>query len=71
MKVLKTNESNNLETPWATLVAEGLKKFKFRNGNYKYRGNILIHAGMGTDKEAMKKLENLKLIFSSIDFLIS
>ena len=49
-----------LKQPWATLVAEGLKKYEFRSWKYNYRGEILIHAGKGIDKEAMKKFEHLK-----------
>lgn len=50
-----------LKQPWATLVAEGLKKYEFRSWKYNYRGEILIHAGAGVDKEAMKKYEHLNL----------
>lgn len=50
-----------LKQPWATLVAEGLKKYEFRSWKYNYRGEILIHAGKGIDKEAIKKFEHLKL----------
>ena len=47
-----------LKQPWATLVAEGLKKYEFRSWKYSYRGEILIHAGKGVDKDAMKKFEH-------------
>ncbi len=50
-----------LKQPWATLVAEGLKKYEFRSWKYNYRGEILIHAGKGIDKEAMKKFEHFNL----------
>ena len=50
-----------LKQPWATLIAEGLKKYEFRSWKYSYRGEILIHAGKGVDKEAMKKFAHLKL----------
>lgn len=50
-----------LKQPWATLVAEGIKKYEFRSWKYNYRGEILIHAGAGIDKDAMKKLESLHL----------
>ena len=50
-----------LKQPWATLVAEGLKKYEFRSWKYNYRGEILIHAGAGVDKDAMKKYEHLNL----------
>ena len=54
-----------LKQPWATLVAEGLKKYEFRSWKYSYRGEILIHAGKGIDKEAMKKFEHLNLNYPS------
>ena len=50
-----------LKQPCATLVAEGLKKYEFRSWKYSYRGEILIHAGKGVDKDAMKKFEHLNL----------
>lgn len=52
-----------LKQPWATLVAEGLKKYEFRSWKYSYRGEILIHAGMGVDKDAMGKFEHLNLSY--------
>ena len=53
MKVL------TIKQPWATLVAEGLKKYEFRSWKLNYRGEILIHAGKGVDLDAMKKFEHL------------
>ena len=50
-----------LKQPWATLVAEGLKKYEFRSWKLNYRGEILIHAGKGVDLDAMKKFEHLNL----------
>jgi len=50
-----------LKQPWATLVAEGLKKYEFRSWKLNYRGEILIHAGKGIDKDAMKRFEHLNL----------
>lgn len=52
-----------LKQPWATLVSEGLKKYEFRSWKFNYRGEILIHAGKGIDKDAMKKFEHLNLEF--------
>lgn len=52
-----------LKQPWATLVAENIKKYEFRSWKYNYRGEILIHAGAGIDKDAMKKVEHLGLEF--------
>ena len=52
-----------LKQPWATLVAENIKKYEFRSWKYNYRGEILIHAGAGIDMDAMKKVEHLNLEF--------
>ena len=51
MKVL------TIKQPWATLIMQGDKRFEFRSWKTKYRGELLIHAGKGIDKEAMKRLE--------------
>ena len=59
MKVL------TLKQPWATLVAEGIKRYEFRSWKTNYRGKILIHAGAKVDKEAMKKFAGLNLTFPS------
>lgn len=50
MKVL------TIKQPWATLIMQGDKSFEFRSWQTKYRGDLLIHAGKGIDKEAMKRL---------------
>ena len=59
MKVL------TLKQPWATLVAEGIKKYEFRSWKINYRGKVLIHAGVGVDKEEMEKFKNMNLEFPS------
>lgn len=46
-----------IKQPFASLIAEGIKKYEFRTWRTKYRGEILIHAGKGIDKKAMKKFE--------------
>ena len=51
MKVL------TIKQPWAILIMQGYKRFEFRSWQTKYRGDLLIHAGKGIDKEAMKRLE--------------
>ena len=51
MKVL------TIKQPWATLIMQGDKRFEFRSWQTKYRGDLLIHAGKGIDKEAMKRLK--------------
>ena len=50
-----------IKQPFASLIAEGLKEYEFRTWRTKYRGDILIHAGLGIDKKAMKKFEHLNL----------
>ena len=50
-----------IKQPWATLIAKGYKEYEFRTWKTKYRGDILIHAGKGIEKEAMTRFENLKL----------
>lgn len=51
MKVL------TIKQPWASLIVQGYKRFEFRSWQTKYRGDLLIHAGKGIDKEAIKRLE--------------
>ncbi len=51
MKVL------TIKQPWATLIMQGDKRFEFRSWQTRYRGELLIHAGKGIDKIAMKRLE--------------
>ena len=50
-----------IKQPFATLIAEGLKEYEFRTWKTKYRGDILIHAGKGIDKAAMKRFAHLNL----------
>lgn len=58
MKVITIKE------PWATLIKEGYKEYEFRTWKTKYRGEILIHAGKGADKEAMERFKHLNLNYS-------
>lgn len=50
-----------IKQPFASLIAEGYKVYEFRSWKTKYRGELLIHAGKGIDKEAMKRFEYLNL----------
>lgn len=50
-----------LKQPWASLVANGYKKYEFRSWKLNYRGDILIHAGKAIDKDAMENVKNLNL----------
>lgn len=51
MKVL------TIRQPWASLIIDGYKRFEFRSWKTNYRGELLIHAGQGIDKDAMKRLK--------------
>ena len=53
----KTIKVLTIKQPWATLIMQGYKRFEFRSWQTKYRGDLLIHAGKGIDKEAIKRLE--------------
>lgn len=58
-----------LKQPWASLVANGLKIYEFRNMNYSYRGKILIHAGKGFDKDAMDRVKDYNLDYPTAKIL--
>ena len=51
MKVLSLME------PWGSLIKEKVKYVETRSWKTNYRGDILIHAGKGIDKEAMERLK--------------
>ena len=53
----KTVKVLTIKQPWATLIMQGYKRFEFRSWQTKYRGDLLIHAGKGIDKVAIKRLE--------------
>lgn len=55
MKVLTIKE------PWASLIINGYKEYEFRTWKTSYRGKLLIHAGMGIDKNEIKLFENYNL----------
>lgn len=50
-----------IKQPWASLIAEGYKKYEFRTWNTKYRGDILIHAGKSIDKKALERFKSYNL----------
>ena len=54
-----------IKQPFASLIAEGYKEYEFRTWKTKYRGEVLIHAGKGVDRKAMKKYEYLGLEYPS------
>lgn len=49
-------ESINNKTTLGNINMQGDKRYEFRSWQTKYRGELLIHAGKGIDKEAMKRL---------------
>ena len=53
-----------IKEPWATLIAEGLKEYEFRTWKTTYRGDILIHAGKGYDKNNLERFESRNLNYS-------
>lgn len=55
MKVL------TLKQPFASLVASGIKEYEFRTWKTSYRGELLIHAGLGVDTKEMEKYKDYNL----------
>ena len=55
MKAITVNQ------PFASLIAEGYKRYEFRSWKTNYRGDILIHAGKTVDEEGMEKFAYLGL----------
>lgn len=51
MKVL------TIKQPWASLIMLGLKQYEFRSWKTNYRGELLIHAGKGIDKDGLNRLK--------------
>ena len=46
-----------IKQPWATLIMQGLKKYEFRTWKTKYRGDLLIHAGLSLDKKGYERVK--------------
>ena len=46
-----------IRQPWATLIMLGVKRYEFRSWKTNFRGEVLIHAGQGIDKEAVERLK--------------
>lgn len=55
MKVLTVKQ------PYASLIAEGIKEYEFRTWKTNYRGEFLVHAGKGRNKEYIEKFKELDL----------
>ena len=52
-----------IREPWASLIINEYKKYEFRSWKTNYRGKILIHAGLGTDKEMLERFKNYNLSY--------
>ena len=55
MKVL------TIKQPWASLIVNKYKIYEFRSWKTNYRGKILIHAGLSTDKIYLKYFKDYNL----------
>lgn len=54
-----------IKEPWATLIIEEYKKYEFRSWKTNYRGKILIHSGLSTDKKNINKFNQYNLNYSN------
>lgn len=45
-----------IRQPWASLIAEGRKRFEFRSWTTTYRGPVLIHAGLRGEMNVYRAL---------------
>ena len=52
-----------IKQPWAQLIINNYKKYEFRSWKTKFRGKILIHAGLGIEKDRMSMVEDYNLDF--------
>ena len=59
MKVL------TIKQPWASLIVNGYKEYEFRTWKTNYRGEFLVHAGKGRNKEYIEKFKELNLEYPS------
>ena len=58
MKVL------TIKQPWASLIVDKYKRYEFRSWKTKYRGKILIHAGMSIEKDMLERFKEYNLSYS-------
>ena len=47
-----------IKEPFASLIIEGHKKYEYRSWKTKYRGKILIHAGLGKYPGDMSRFDS-------------
>ena len=50
-----------IREPWASLIVNGYKEYEFRSWKTNYRGKILIHSGIGFDKEYLDRFREYDL----------
>ena len=50
-----------IKQPWASLIVNKYKLYEFRSWKTNYRGKILIHAGLSTDKKYINLLSDYNL----------
>ena len=50
-----------IREPWASLIINGYKKYEFRSWKTNYRGKLLIHAGIGIDKDMLGRFKDYNL----------
>lgn len=53
-----------IKEPWASLIINGYKKYEFRSWRTKYRGKILIHAGLSLEKDNAIKFKEYNLDYT-------
>ena len=54
-----------IREPWASLIVNGYKEYEFRSWKTNYRGKILIHAGIGFDKEYLDRFKEYDLEYGN------
>lgn len=50
-----------IREPWASLIINGYKKYEFRSWKTKYRGKILIHAGLNIEKDMLIRFKDYNI----------
>ena len=54
-----------IKEPFASLIANNIKKYEFRTWKTNYRGYVLIHAGKSIDKNAILKFKKYNLNYQN------
>lgn len=54
-----------IKEPFASLIANNIKRYEFRSWKTNYRDKLYIHAGKSTDKEAIKKFKEYHLSYKN------